>query len=191
MDWHDVVLRRRMVRRYTGEPVDPVVLERILDAARRGPSAGNTQALTLVVVTDRRARQRVALACGEADHVARGRRPWISSAPVLVVPCTSPAAYAARYAEPDKRGEPPGDVPWWWVDVGAALMLLLLAATAEGLAAGLLAAPRDALVQAVDLAPDEVPLGVVTIGHPHPQERPTGSALRPRRPLDEVVRRLG
>ena len=180
-----------MVRRYTGEPVDPVVLERILDAARRGPSAGNTQALTLVVVTDRRARQRVALACGEADHVARGRRPWISSAPVLVVPCTSPAAYAARYAEPDKRGEPPGDVPWWWVDAGAALMLLLLAATAEGLAAGLLAAPRDALVQAVDLAPDEVPLGVVTIGHPHPQDRPTGSALRPRRPLDEVVRRLG
>ena len=43
MDFQDVVRRRRMVRSYTTEPVDPAVLDRILTNATRAPSAGFSQ----------------------------------------------------------------------------------------------------------------------------------------------------
>lgn len=192
MEFREVVARRRMVRAYTGEPVAAAVLDRVLDAARRAPSAGFTQAQSFVVVTDPEQRAAVATVCGEAEAVNRGLPRWVSTAPVLVVPCVRPADYDARYAEPDKARsrQPAGwDVPWAWVDTGQALMLLLLAAVDEGLAAGLLdVADRDGLRRVLGVPSDVVPIGVVTVGHPAP-DRTSGSLLRGRRPVTEVVRR--
>lgn len=190
MELREVVRRRRMVRRYSGAPVGAEVLERILDTALRGPSAGFTQGQSFVVLTEPADRRAVAAFCDEAAYVARGFDPWISSAPVLVVPCTSEAAYRERYAEPDKAGARGPDgwaVPYWWVDAGAALMLLLLAAVDEGLAAGLAdVADRERLRGRLGLPTEVEPLGVVTLGHPAPDRR-SGSLARGRRPLEEVV----
>lgn len=185
----EVVRARRMVRAYRGEPVDPEVVDRILDIARRGPSAGWTQAVSFVVVTDAGQRWRVAEACGEPRYVDRGFDPWVSRAPVLVVPCVRKAAYEERYAEPDKAVSCPPDqwpVPFWWVDAGAALMLLLLAVVDEGLAAGFLGAHAGRLRRVLGIPADVAPLGVVTIGHPAPDRR-SGSLARGRRPLSEIV----
>jgi nitroreductase len=44
----DVVVRRRMVRAFTDEPVDPVVVDELLDLGRRAPSAGNSQGTAFV-----------------------------------------------------------------------------------------------------------------------------------------------
>jgi nitroreductase len=52
MEFADVVRRQRMVCSFTAEPVAPDAVERILDAARRGPSAGFSQGTEFVVVTD-------------------------------------------------------------------------------------------------------------------------------------------
>lgn len=179
-----------MVRRYDGRPVDPAALDRILDAARRAPSAGNAQGQRFVVVTDPAVRAAVAVAAGEPAAVARGLPPWLSSAPVLVVPCVRIGDYLERYAEADKRASRPLDdraVPWWWVDAGQSLQLLLLAAVDEGLGAGLLdVADHGALRAALAVPADVTPLGVVTIGHAA-DDPPAGSARRPRRPQDEVV----
>jgi nitroreductase len=180
-----------MVRAYRPDPVEEAALDRILDAARRGPSAGFAQGQAFVVVTDPELRAAVAEACDEASYRARGFEPWLSRAPVLVVPCVRRGDYEARYAEPDKAASlKPADwpVPWWWVDGGCALMLLLLAAVDEGLGAGLLAADPGRLRAVLGIPGDVDPLGVVTIGHPAPDPRP-GSRARGRRPLAEVVRR--
>jgi nitroreductase len=180
-----------MVRRYTPEPVDLTALDRILDTARRAPSAGFSQGQSFVVVTDAARRGRIAEVCGESAYVARGFDPWISAAPVLVVPCVSADAYRRRYAEPDKaRSTPPDewDVPFWWVDGGAALMLLLLAVVDEGLAAGFLATDTETLRGELGIPEEVTPLGLVTIGHPAPDRR-SGSLARGRRPVDEVVHR--
>jgi len=191
MEFQAVVRTRRMVRRYDGRPVDPVALGRVLEAARRAPSAGNAQGQRFVVVTDPAVRAMVAAAAGEPAALARGLPAWLSSAPVLVVPCVRVGDYDERYAEPDKAASrPPTErvVPWWWVDAGQSIMLLLLAAVDEGLGAGLLdVADHPALRAALHLPDDVVPLGVVTIGHPA-GEQPVGSARRPRRPPAEVVR---
>jgi nitroreductase len=52
MEFNDVLRRRRMVRRFTDQPVSEVILQRLLRAAQRAPSAGHTQPLELIVVRD-------------------------------------------------------------------------------------------------------------------------------------------
>lgn len=191
MEFNDAVRARRMVRAYRPDPVDPEALRRMLDAARHGPSAGFAQGQTFVVLTAEEDRRRLAELCGEDDYAARGFDRWISTAPVHVVSCVSRAAYERRYGQPDKAASiKPADwrVPFWWVDGGAALMLLLLAAVDEGLAAGFQQLPGTAEVRGLlDLRDDEEPLGLVTIGHPAP-DRPSGSVRRGRVPFHEQVR---
>ncbi len=62
-------------------------------------------------------------------------------APVHVVVGMREESYHERYRKPDKLLEDGSEidwhVPWWWVDAGKAMMLLLLAAIDEGLGAGL------------------------------------------------------
>src|SRR5690554_4988873 len=50
MELDDVVRRRRMVRRYTDEPVDPVAVDRMLRHAVRAPSAGFSQGWAFLVL---------------------------------------------------------------------------------------------------------------------------------------------
>ncbi|MBW3621723.1 MAG: nitroreductase family protein [Actinobacteria bacterium] len=198
MELTEAVARRRMVRNTTGEPVDPAVVRRILDQARRAPSAGFSQGQRFVVVTEEATRRRIAELADEPAYVAKGFDPWLSTAPVHVVPCADERAYRSRYAEPDKTGGPtrraapeasPSDwpVPYWHVDAGAALMLLLLAVVDEGLAAGFAGVHGLAGLRELLGIPAGVhPLGVVTIGHPAPDRR-SRSLDRGWRDLDEVV----
>lgn len=190
MEFAEVVRRRRMIRRYLPDPVPAEKIQRIVDAARRAPSAGYSQGQHFVVVTDTQTRAAIAEACGEPQHVAAGRDAWISVAPVHVIPCVAADDYRARYAEADKaRSASPDewDVPFWWVDAGCALMLLLLAAVDEGLGAGFLAADSAALREPLAIPVEVAPLGVVTLGRPAGDGGPAGSAARGIRPPSETV----
>jgi nitroreductase len=193
VEFAEAVRRRRMVRAYRPDPVDPVALSRILDAGRRGPSAGFSQGLDFVVVTAPETRLALARICGEDGYSSRGFPPWLSTAAVHVLPCVREGAYRERYAAADKAGSGgPGawHVPYWWVDGGAALLLLLLAAVDEGLAAGFLdVADPDAVRSLLGIPADVAPLGLVTIGHAANDERASSSLGRGRRPLDDVVHR--
>ena len=50
MEFQDVVRRRRMVRNYTDEPVDPAIVDRALRNATRAPSAGFSQGWGFLVL---------------------------------------------------------------------------------------------------------------------------------------------
>lgn len=194
MDFDEVVRRRRMVRNYLDAPVDDDVLTRILDRASRGPSAGFSQGVSFVAVTDPATRREIARLAGEGEYVSEGFDPWISKAPVHVMICVRKGAYFERYREADKDGEhgPKGSeegwpIPYWWVDGGASMMLLLLAAVDEGLAAGFLGAHNiEAIEELLGIPEDVSPVGIVTIGHPAPDRR-SGSLSRGRR--SDTVRR--
>ncbi|NOY54985.1 MAG: hypothetical protein GXP34_03270 [Actinobacteria bacterium] len=193
MEFSDVVRHRRMVRNYTNDPVDPRTIDRIVSCAARAPSAGFTQGQSFIAVTDRTTRQTIANLAGESGYVDKGFDPWIGRAPVHVVVCVSEEAYRRRYAEPDKAvpggREIEWPVPYWWVDAGASMMLLLLAAVDEGLAAGFLGVHSVPGLRDLLGIPESVfPIGVVTIGHPAPDRR-SGSLGRGRRPMDEIFHR--
>jgi nitroreductase len=183
-----------MVRNYRPDPVAPDKLERIMRAARSGPSAGFSQGQSFVVVQEEERRRRIAEIVGEPGYLARGFDPWLSVAPVHVVCCTSEAAYHRRYNEPDKldaRGrERQWPVPFWYVDAGCSLMMLLLAAVDEGLAAGFLGLTdrRTARLKELLGIPEEVvPVGLVTLGLPAP-DRPSSSLRRGRNDPESAVR---
>ncbi len=192
MEFTQVLARRRMVRNYTGEPVERTALQRIAAAALRAPSAGNSQGIAVVVVTDAERRAAIARLAREEEYVARGFHPWISKAPAHLVIAISEKIYRDRYSEPDKLG-PDGKpiewpVPYWWVDAGAAMMAVLLTAVNEGLAAGFLGVHSTPDLGMVVGLPDHFsPIGVVTVGHPAPDRR-SSSLDRPKRGPDEAIR---
>jgi nitroreductase len=178
MEFEDVVQRRRMVRQFADEPLDRVLLERIARTAQRAPSAGFSQGQRLVVVTDPAVRLRLAILCGEQDYSADGYGSWISQAPALFIPCVSEEIYHARYREADKASDD-GDeinwpVPYWWMDVGCTVMLVLLAAVDAGLAAGFAGSDAEGYVEMrsiLGIPAEFSPVGVIPVGRPLPDKR--------------------
>ncbi len=191
MEFTEVVRKRRMVRHFSDEPVAREVLERMLDLARHAPSAGFTQGQSFVVVTRPELKREIARLCGEEGYVEGGFHPFISGAPVLVVACTSEEAYHRRYREADKiradGTEIAWPVPYWHLDIGCAVMILLLAAVDEGLAAGFAGAhDLDALRALLGIPAEVTPVGVIPIGHRAPDE-PSPSLRRGRKADTEYV----
>jgi nitroreductase len=194
MDFGEVVRRRRMVRHFADEPVDRAVLERIAKTAQRAPSAGFSQGQRLVIVTDAEHRRRIAAVCGELEDTEDGADPWISQCAALFVPCVSEAIYHARYREADKVGEDSSEIDWpvpyWWMDVGCTVMLILLASVDEGLAAGFAGTGTDGYDEIRTLLgiPDDFsPVGVIPVGRPLP-DKPSPSLKRGWVPNPEFAR---
>ncbi len=195
MDFADVLRRRKMVRNYTDEPVQREVVERIVARGRKAPSGGFSQGNRFVVVTELDARRRIAELADEAYYLERGFEPWISRAPVHIVVAMREDDYHDRYRQPDKLDESGEEVewrvPWWWVDAGKAIMLLLLAAIDEGLGAGLFGLVGDGnnrLRELLGMPADLEVVGVVTIGHAAPETRDGSRRKFEWKPLEEVVR---
>jgi nitroreductase len=200
MEFRDVLARRRSVRTYADRPVPRDVLERITSAAVvRAPSAGFSQGLRLVVVTDPDARREIAVAAAEEELAAKGRPRWKAAAPVHVVVLTREDDYHDRYQAKDKLAITGGreidwPAPYWYVDAGAAVMTLMLAAIDEGLDTAIFGVTdQDALRQTLGLPGDVKFVAVVTMGYPDDDatDEPTRGAsvfTERRRPRDEVVR---
>nr|WP_308470083.1 nitroreductase family protein [Kineococcus rubinsiae] len=189
MELHEVLRRRRMVRRYdAGRPVEPEALQRVLAAALRAPSAGASAGRDLLVLRTPAQRELFWAETtrdrpGPADAWLTGMR----AAPVLVLCLADPGAYAARYAEKDKPGPDRDaaswDTPWWDVDTGMAALLLLLAAVDEGLGAclfGVPAAAHDGLRAAFGVPAGRRFVAAVSLGHRAPDEasRPSRTVRR-------------
>lgn len=196
MELSDVLRRRRMVRNYTAEPVDPHALDRILAAGRRAPSAGNTQGTELVLLVGPAETARYWDRTLPPERRDSFRWPGLLQAPVLILPCVHAEAYVDRYAEADKRRAGLGEsidgwpVPYWHVDGGMACMAMLLAAVDEGLGALFFGVfeHEDAIRAEFGIPDAYQPVGAITLGHPAPDE-PGRSASRARRPADEVIHR--
>ena len=187
-----------MVRHYAPEPVSRESVERIVSTVRRAPSAGYSQGQRLLVVTEPEGRGTIAQIMSESGWTTpEDREPWIESAPVLVLVCTREADYHDRYLQDDKLvdgEEIEWPVPFWFVDAGAALMMLLLAAIDEGLAAGLTGVEGPAAERiraAFDIPADITIVALVTIGVPAPDpgwSAVTSRRTKPRRGQAESVR---
>ena len=179
MQFENVIRRRKMVRAYTSDPVLQGAVERIVAAGLAAPSAGNAQGTRLAVVTSDSLRRRIADAAGEPDWIAKGYRPWLGTAPVLIGLGVRIGDYGDRYDSRDKAASTPvraWDVPYWWFDAGAACEAMLLATVNEGLAAGFLGSHNIPGLALLLEWSDVDPAGVITIGHAA-DSPPVGSAI--------------
>jgi nitroreductase len=194
MDFAEVVRKRRMVRHFTAEPVPQEIVDRIVALAQRAPSAGFSQGVSFVSITDPETRRKMGQIAGEEGYTSRGSHSFISEAPVQIVVCTSEKVYKDRYREPDKRPDPnepemEWPVPYWHTDAGMALLLILLGAVNEGLAGAFVGVWDQKGLQELLGIPDHfLPIGIAMIGHGAP-DVPSPSLKRGRRNLEDVLHR--
>lgn len=193
MEFTEVLHKRRMVRNYTDEPVANEVIERIVAAGQHAPSAGFSQGVVYVVVTEQATRKAIAEIAGEENYVAGGFDPFISDAPVHIVICTCERLYHERYNEPDKKPEGEDEIDWpipyWHTDAGASMMAVLLAATNEGLGSAFIGVMDPSQLQELLGIPDDyLPIGIALVGHAAPDKK-SGSLKRGRRKLEDVLHR--
>jgi nitroreductase len=193
MELRDVLAKRRMHRAFQTEPLPHDQVERIASVIRRAPSGGFSQGCSIVVVTDDDRRAAIAKAFGD-DHYSTNGRNFIADAPVHMVVAANESLYHARYNEADKLAATGGveitwPVPYWFVDAGALMMLVLLAGIDEGLASAFIGHPDQKRIfgELLGLPDDVVPIGLALFGKPA-ESPPIGSRLRSRqRPLDDLV----
>lgn len=163
-----------------------------LNLAIRAPSAGHTQGREFLVLDDITSRElfwSTTAGDREPDRWLTGMR----TAPVLVLVLADKHAYLERYAEADKgwtdRDEARWPVPYWDVDAGMAALILLLAATDDGLGSCFFGVPAeriDAVHDAFGIPARLRIVGVVSLGHPAADRR-SPSLRRGRRPLESAV----
>lgn len=196
MEFEQAVRGRRMVRSFKPEPVAPAVVDELCDLARRAPSAGNVAGVEFLVLEDdgTAAYWDTTLPPERRDGFAW---PGLLAAPVLVVVWVNLGAYLRRYREPDKSHTGLGasakswPVPYWFVDGGAAVMTMLLAARDRGLGASFFGMfeHEQAVRRCFGVPPDRRGVGTVALGHPAENDRPSRSAARGRPDLSEILHR--
>lgn len=180
---------RRMCRDFLDDDLPADALQRVLAAAFRAPAAGNTHGLDLVVLegADTARHWDVTL---PTDLRHTFRWPGLLRAPVLVEVVVDPGAYVERYGRGDKAttglgaGIDAWSVPYWFVDGGAAVMAMLLAAEAEGFGA-LMFGPFEherAVLDALDVPGRHRVVATVALGRPADGGRRPSRSARTGRP---------
>jgi nitroreductase len=194
VDLEATIRARRMVRAFEDRPIEQDRITRLLDLARRAPSAGHTAATEFVVLTGDERRRYWDTTLPD-DKRANFTYPSLPMAAALVLVLTRPDAYPERYSEPDKAstglgaGTDSWPVPFWWVDAGAVVQNLLLLAHSDGLAALLFGTfdHEPTLRSELGIPVDRRIVGVVALGHAAAESGPPGRSVKRKRPGIEAI----
>jgi nitroreductase len=164
----DAIMARRNVRSYGEEAIAPEDLDRILEAARRTPSAGNQQAWDFIVCTDPEQLTQLTRVWRSAGHVA-------GSAATIALIAPNPGDARSR------------DLIQY--DLGQATMSIMLAAADLGIGSAHAAVADQALArQLLGFPEDRFCAWLISLGTP--ADRPLTPIQRPnRRPFNDVVHR--
>ncbi len=194
MEFGQMLRRRRMIRSYDETRAVPAqAIDAVLTAALRAPSAGFTQGISLLVLTDASDREAFWRLTAEAETAwLRGMR----TAPVLILVWTSEEAYLDRYAEPDKgwtdRDPSRWSAPYWFVDAGMASMAALLSAVDQELGACFFGIPTDrisAVRERFQVPASQLSVGVLSLGYPASAGIPGSPTRRLRKPASALIHR--
>ena len=165
MDVFEVLEKRRSIRKYQTRSVENEKINRILEAARLGPSAGNRQPCHFIVVTSPEVKESLRAAYNEE---------WILQAPAIIVACVNPKESWRR-----KDGE-----EYWKVDAAIAMQNLILAATELGLGTCWIATiDEKAAKKALNIPKDIRVVAMTPLGYPNEEK----GVVTDRRPLNTMV----
>jgi nitroreductase len=159
MDTLTAIAARHSTREFIDKPIPKSVLEQIIDAGRRAPTARNEQPWEFVVVTDRATLQRIANAADSGRFIA-------SASACVVVLCK--------------------DTKYYLEDGCAATENILLAAAASGVQSCWVAGDKKpycaSLSEMLYIPPTYKLISLLALGY-----ESTPSHPKPRRPLTQVL----
>ena len=142
MDVFEAVKKRHSTRAYELTSVPEEKLNRILEAARLAPSAGNVQPWHFIIVKNREKRETLA----KGGRYAR----FLAESPIVIVGCG------------DQKASP----NWYVVDVAIAMQNMVLTATGEGLGTCWVASFSEDRVKRLLKIPDNLRVvALITVGY--------------------------
>ena len=150
MELKEVLLKRRSVRKFTEESVADEMIEELLHAAMSGPSACNKRPWEFYVVTNE----------GKLEELKSASRFTKISSKLAIIVCGNLERTLMKQV-----------ATYWIQDCSAAIENILLRVTDLGLGAvwcGLhpQKGAEDRVREILDIPENQVPLGLVLIGHP-------------------------
>ena len=163
-----VIRRRRSVRKYLNKDVPDIMLEKILEASRHAPSAGNYQPWELIVVRNEETKKDLVSAAYNQS--------WMLEVPVFIVACINTRLAGAVYGERGARLYGPQSV-------AAAIENMLLTAESLGLGTCWVGAFSEVIVSRVLECPEYVrPCAIITLGYPNEEPK-----VPPKQSIQEYV----
>ena len=172
MELFECIRARRSIRSFRPDPIPNDTLDKLLEAARLAPSAGNVQPWAFYIVRNKQVQDRLA-------DAALGQT-WMLTAPVILVVCADLPRAGNSYGH---RG-----VELYAIqDTAAAVENMLLAAVAEGLAGCWVGAFREEVAaKALGIDPAHFrPLALIPLGYSSEAGR-----TPPKRPAEDTVKHI-
>lgn len=168
MDISEAIATRRSTRAFKNKPIPPKIIEKLIEAARLAPSAGNIQPWEFIIIKKPETKKKLV-------EAALGQT-FIQEAPVVIVVCANENRSIQRYGA---RGK----TLYCIQDTAAAIENMLLTACSLGLGACWVGAFREEDAREILKIPSGVrPVAIVPVGYPDEAPSP-----RNRRPLNQIV----
>jgi len=160
MSFIDTVLSRRSIRRYEKQDIPKDVLDKILEAGRQAPSAGNKQPWHFIVLSDYDIKEK--LSHGKWNT-------FVKDSAITIVGC----GYIG-----DEYGR-----KWSTVDISIALQNMVIAAWGLGIGSCWIGDFKEAEVKSLlNIPEDRKVIALVTFGYPAEMIE-----SRQKKPIDEIV----
>ena len=168
MDVFEAIKGRRSIRAFQNRDIPPETVDRLIDAARWAPSAGNIQPWEFIIVREPETRRKLAKAALEQT--------FIEEAPVVIVVCADENRSSQGYGT---RGK----TLYCLQDTAAATQNIHLAAYALGLGTCWVGAFREDEAKKILNIPSGVrPVAIIPVGYPAEKPQP-----RNRRPINQII----
>ena len=165
MNVFDILKTRRSIRKYQNKQIENEILNKILEAARLGPSAANLQPCQLMVVTKPEVRENLRKAYNED---------WFLKAPTIIVVCVNPKESWRR-----RDGE-----EFWKVDAAIAMQNMILTATELGLGTcWVVNFNEKEAKKALEVPKNFKVVAMTPLGYPDEKKEP----VTDRKPLEETI----
>ena len=130
---------RKVVRSYQKVSLNKKSLQNIAKYSVKIPTAGFSRGIEILNTFDTNKIKIVSEIFNENNFKKDNQSPWISNSLGLFFLLLSEDEYHKRYSSPDKKNavnSKEWDIPYWYVDAGAALMNCLLLIEEQGFASG-------------------------------------------------------
>jgi nitroreductase len=168
MELEEAIKGRRSIRDFKPQDITEETIEKLIDAARHAPSAGNTQPWTFVIARNMKTKKNLARAAFN--------QAFVEEAPVVIVVCTDENRSSIRYG---KRGK----TLYCIQDTAAATQNILLTAYSLGLGTCWVGAFSEDEAKKALKTPEGIrPVAMIPVGYPN--KTPT---QRAKKPIDQIV----
>lgn len=170
MNIKEAIDTRKSIRKYKDRPIPEEIINELLDAARKAPSAKNAQSHRYFIVKDKKTKDKL---------IKNGafKQPFVNEAPLIIVCCADPGQYP-KSADVD---ESPGN--YALIDLSIATSFLILRATELGLGTVFVAwIYRDKIRKVLNIPKNYIIPFVIPIGYP--AENP---APKSRKDLSDIL----